>query len=200
VPQANPVALDSHAAATLRYIRASMEAAGTLAIPASAAITVGAVGLAAAAAAASPALRADWLWVWLGAAVIAGSAGGVLLIRRSALQGFALLGAPLRKFLLCLLPGLFLGAVLTVLEYRAGALQLIPGLWLLCYGCTLICTSALTGRPMAILGGLFAAFGLAALALPVAAQNLMLGSGFGALHILFGVLVDREAHDGKVLS
>jgi hypothetical protein len=200
VPQANTVALDSHAAASLRYIRASMEAAGTLAIPASAAITVGAIGLVAAAVAATPPLRAEWLWVWLTASVLAGAAGGCLLIRRSALHGFALLGAPLRKFLLCLLPGLFFGAVMTLLECRQGTTQLLPGLWLLCYGCTLVCASALTGRAMAILGGLFAAFGLSALALPDSAQNLMLGSGFGALHILFGLLVDRETHDGKVRS
>jgi hypothetical protein len=200
VPQANTVMIDSHAAATLRYIRSSMEAAGTLAIPASAAITVGAIGLAAAAISATGALHTAWLPIWLSAAVLAGAAGGYLLVRRSALRGFALLGAPLRKFLLCLLPGLFLGAVLTLLEYRAGASGLLPGLWLLCYGCTLISTSALTGRPLAILGGLFAACGLTALALPPEAQNLMLGGGFGALHVLFGVLVDREAHVGKIQS
>jgi hypothetical protein len=200
VPPANTVTIDSHAAATLRYIRASMEAAGPLAIPASAALTVGAVGLLAAAACATTALSSDWLTVWLTAAVLAGSAGGWLLVRRSALRGFALLGAPLRKFLLCLLPGLFLGAVLTLLEYRAGNLQVIPGLWLLCYGCTLISTSAITGRPLAILGSVFACFGLLALLLPPAAQNFMLGSGFGALHVLFGLLVDREAHVSQVQS
>jgi hypothetical protein len=200
VPPANTVTIDSHAAATLRYIRASMEAAGPLAIPASAALTVGALGLLAALVCATPAFSADWLAVWLSSAVLAGMAGGILLIRRSALKGFALLGAPLRKFLVCLLPGLFLGAVLTLLEYRAGDLRAIPGLWLLCYGCTLVSTSAITGRPLAVLGTVFAAFGLLALTLPPAAQNFMLGSGFGALHVLFGLLVDREAHVGQVQS
>jgi hypothetical protein len=200
VSPANTVTIDSHAAATLRYIRASMEAAGPLAIPASAALTVGAVGLCAALACATPALSADWLSVWLAAAMLAGATGGYLLIRRSALRGFALLGAPLRKFLLCLLPGLFLGAVLTLLEYRAGELRLIPGIWLLCYGCTLISTSAITGRPLAVLGSVFTCFGLLALVLPQAAQNFMLGSGFGALHVLFGLLVDRETHVGQVQS
>jgi hypothetical protein len=200
VPPANTVTIDSHAAATLRYIRASMEAAGPLAIPASAALTVGAVGLVAALACATPALSGDWLTVWLTAAVLAGIAGGCLLVRRSALRGFALLGAPLRKFLVCLLPGLFLGAVLTVLEYRAGDLRVLPGLWLLCYGCALISTSAITGRPLAVLGSVFACFGLLALLLPPAAQNFVLGSGFGALHVLFGLLVDREAHVSQVQS
>lgn len=192
VPQANTVTIDSHAAATLRYIRASMEAAGTLAIPPSAAITVGVFGLGAAVLGA--ALPAEWLMVWLSAALLAGAAGGYLLIRRSALQGFALLGAPLRKFLLCLLPNLFVGGVLTLLLYRAGLLQAIPGTWLLCYGSALMSTSALTGRAMALLGALFGLLGLAALALPDSLQNALLGGGFGALHIMFGVLVNRERH------
>lgn len=192
MPQANTVTIDSHAAATLRYIRASMEAAGTLAIPASAAITVGVIGLGAAILAA--ALPADWLVVWLSAALLAGAAGGYLLIRRSALRGFALLGAPLRKFLLCLLPNLFVGAVLTVVLYRADLLYAIPGTWLLCYGCALTSTSALTGRPMALLGAVFGLLGVAALVLPDSLGNVALGGGFGALHVVFGVLVDRERH------
>lgn len=190
MPQANTVTIDSHAAATLRYIRASMEAAGTLSIPPSAAITVGVFGLGAAVLGA--ALPADWLVIWLSGALLAGAAGGYLLIRRSALQGFALLGAPLRKFLLCLLPNLFVGAVLTGVLYRAGLLHAIPGTWLLCYGCALMSTSALTGRSMAVLGGLFGLLGLAALALPDSLENAILGGGFGALHIMFGVLVDRQ--------
>ena len=63
--QPHTVALDSHAAATLRYIRASMEAAGTVAVSGSAGVTMGAVGLLAAALASSPALRPHWLIVWL---------------------------------------------------------------------------------------------------------------------------------------
>jgi hypothetical protein len=194
VPEANTSTLDSHAAATLHYIRASMERAGTLAIPASAAITVGGIGLLAAAVATTNALRNAWLAVWLSCGIVAGCVGGILLIRRSALQGFALLGAPLRKFLLCLLPNLVVGCVLTVLLYRGGLLHAIPGTWLLCYGCALVSTSAFTGRALALLGGAFGALGLLALALPDSLQNLALGGGFGALHVLFGLLADRKAH------
>src|SRR5207249_8651002 len=73
--QLHTVALDSHAAATLRYIRASMEAAGTVAVSGSAGVTMGAVGLLAAALASSPALRPHWLIVWLIAATVAALAG-----------------------------------------------------------------------------------------------------------------------------
>jgi hypothetical protein len=41
----NTVALDSHALGTLQYIRASIDAAGLLAVPGSAGIAMGAVGI-----------------------------------------------------------------------------------------------------------------------------------------------------------
>ena len=44
----NTVALDSHALGTLQYIRASIDAAGLLAVPGSAGIAMGAVGVLAA--------------------------------------------------------------------------------------------------------------------------------------------------------
>ena len=42
--RSNTVALDSHALGTLQYIRASIDAAGLLAVPGSAGIAMGAVG------------------------------------------------------------------------------------------------------------------------------------------------------------
>src|SRR5207237_5423331 len=104
--QPHTVALDSQAAATLRYIRACMEAAGTVAVSGSAGVTMGAVGLLAAALASSPALRPHWLIGWLIAATVAALARGVLLARQASRQGSTLLGAPVRKFRLSLSTGL----------------------------------------------------------------------------------------------
>jgi hypothetical protein len=41
-------------------------------------------------------------------------------------------------------------------------------------------------------------FGLAALLLPDRLQILMLGAGFGGLHIVFGVLIGRQGHGREV--
>jgi len=198
VPQSNTVTLDSHAAATLRYIRASMDAAGTVAVPGSAGIAMGTVGLIAAGLAATDTLHPYWLLVWLTAAAVASGAAGILLARQASLQGSTLLGAPARKFLLCLLPGLFAGAVMTAVHWSAGNLHAIPGTWLLSYGCALVSTSALTGRIVGVLGGLFVALGLLAFWLPDALQNVALGAGFGELHLLFGILIGRKGIGGKI--
>ena len=51
-----------------------------------------------------------------------------------------------------------------------------------------------TTGAIAVMGGLFIALGLLALVLPDALQTLMLGLGFGGLHLLFGFLIGRAGH------
>ena len=86
---------------------------------------------------------------------------------------------------------------MTAVHWFGGNQHAIPGTWLLLYGCALLTASAATTRIIAVLGMLFVLFGLAALLLPDALQLLMLGAGFGGLHILFGLLIGRSGHAGK---
>jgi len=190
--QPRTVTLDSHAAATLRYIRASMEGAGTVAVPGSAGVSMGMVGLGAAVLTSTPAFRPHWLLCWLSAAAVASLAGGVILARQASLQGFTLFGAPVRKLVLGLAPGLLAGAALTLVHWQAGNLHAIPGTWLLLYGCALISASASTTRVVGILGGLFALTGLITFWLPDDLLTVALGAGFGGLHLLFGILIGRR--------
>jgi hypothetical protein len=188
------VTLDAHAAANLRYIRSSMQAATTVPVPGAAALTMGVIGLTAAAIVATDAMQGSWLPVWLTAAVVAAVAGSLIMARQYALRDLPLLAAPLRKLLLCLLPGFFAGAVLTVADFTYGNLHAIPGSWLLLYGCALIAASAPTAASVGWLGTAFVALGIGALILPDAVQNLLLGTGFGALHVLFGIFIFERRH------
>jgi hypothetical protein len=198
VRSAPTVSLDTHAAATLRYIRASMDAAGTVAVSGSAGITMGIVGLLAAALASMPSMRPHWLAVWLAAASVGGLSGGVLMARQASRQGFTLFGAPIRKFVLCLAPGLFAGGAMTLLLWQSGAVHAIPATWLLLYGCALVSTSAPTTKLVGVLGGLFAALGLATFWLPENLQTAALGLGFGGLHLGFGILIRQRSRVGQI--
>jgi hypothetical protein len=191
---ANTVQLDSHAAATLRYIRASMESAASLSVPGSTGIASGIVGIVAAIVASVPALRPHWLIVWLLAAAVAAGVGGALLLRQPSLSSLTIGGAPIRRFAIGLVPSLFAGAVMTWVLWANAGPRLIPGTWLLLYGCGLIAASAATARTIGILGAAFVATGLLALLLPESWQILMLGVGFGGLHIVFGYLMARAGH------
>jgi hypothetical protein len=194
MPPAKTVHLDTHAIATLRYIRASIDAAGSVVIPGSAGIAMGIIGLAAAALSLMPHLQSHWLSIWLVAAPIAATAGGLLLARSASVASFVATGTPGRKLALGLLPSLFAGAVMTFVLWSADRTAAIPGTWLLLYGCALISASASTTPIVAWMGSCFAVLAIAALTAPLVVQIGLLGLGFGALHILFGILIGRGAH------
>ena len=195
---ANAVRIDSHAAATLRYIRASMDAAASVAVPGSAGIAMGSIGLLAMVASSAPGLRDYWLDVWLVAPFLGGGVGLALMTRPASLRGLSLYGTPLRKFALGLFPALLGGAVMTAVHWFSGNLHAIPGTWLLLYGCALISASAASTRMIAAMGVSFVALALVALLAPESLQMLLLGSGFGGLHMLFGFLIGRKGHERQV--
>src|ERR1700761_8421616 len=103
------VRIDSHAAATLRYIRASMDGAALLAVPGSAGLVLGAIALGAAGLCLAPELHKYWLAIWLGAALFGAVVGSVLIVRESSRRDLRLLDTPLRKFALTLSPSLVAG-------------------------------------------------------------------------------------------
>lgn len=190
----NTVAIESHALGTLNYIRASIEAAGACAVPGIAGIAMGMVGVAATIVASLPGLDSHWLQIWLLAAIAASAIGVVLIVRQPA-RGFMLYRGPARKFVLSLCPALLAGAVLTGVFRQEGLTALIPGMWLLLYGSAVLSASMMTSaalmRPIMLMGALFVVYGLVAFQLPLRWHNYTLGLGFGALHLLFGILIGR---------
>jgi hypothetical protein len=191
----NTVAMDAHAQATLRYIRSSMDAAALVVTPGSAGIVIGLVGVIAVLLAAGP-WSAHWLAIWIAAAPLASLMGAMVMARQQRLQGRGLFGVTVRRFVLCLAPALLAGAVLTAADLYDGNLRIVPGTWLLLYGCAVMAASATTIRLVAWLGGLFVLLGITALLLPMSTHNLILGVGFGGLHLVFGTyLVGRGSHE-----
>jgi hypothetical protein len=159
---------------------------------------MGAIGATAALLTYLPALGNYWLPVWLVAACVAFAIGGALVARQASRRGGSLISAPFRKFLLCLCPALLAGAVLTLVLSLADIQRLIPGTWLLLYGCAVIAASTATHsmnqRIVASMGALFVILGGAAFALPPSAHAALLGAGFGGLHLISGILIGRINH------
>lgn len=187
--------LHAHALGHLKFIRASMEAAGSLAVPGAAGGAMGFIGLAAAVLAAVPQLQIHWLQIWLIAAVVAFGAGAGVMAKQAEVNRFTLYRGPVRKFLLCLCPGLVCGALLTAVLWQRDLMELLPGTWLLLYGASLLAASAMTTVLVGLMGGLLMLLGVAAFTLPLAWQNILLGVGFGGLHLVFGALIARRNHD-----
>src|SRR5580704_9001824 len=184
-----PAAIESRALGTLAYIRASIESSSSMDVPGMAGIVMGIIGVLAAIVVSLPRWAAHWLAIWLAAAVVALVLGGALVARQIARRGHARYLGPVRKFLLCLCPALLAGAVLTLVLGTAGETRVIPGMWLLLYGCAVLSASTVTiagiARLIGIMGTLFVVLGSISFALPAAAHTALLGLGFGVLHLVF---------------
>ena len=190
-----PISIETRALGTLAYIRRSIESSGSMAVPGTAGVVMGCIGMLAAIAASTSRWAPHWATIWMLGGATAFVGGGALMAREAAQSGHARYLGPVRKFLLCLCPALFAGAVLTGVLWRAGLMSLLPGTWLLLYGCAVLSAStvtiASTMRLIGIMGALFVALGCLAFACPAKMHTALLGVGFGVLHIVFGLLVGR---------
>ena len=209
---AAPPAPDGRAADHLRFIRDVMDRSATFtAVPGYGALAMGATAVAAAVVAAPYVGTGAWLAVWLGEAVVAGAIGVLTLARKARRHEVSLRSGAGRKYLFSLLPPFVAGAVLTValrLAFAPSAADsygpdapaapgdaLLPGLWLLLYGAGTVTGGAFSVRAVPLVGLAFMGLGVAALFVPLAAANVLLGVGFGGLHLALGAHIVRH-HGG----
>jgi hypothetical protein len=193
-----PLPMQDHALDNLRYIRETMERAGSFtAVPGWGGVMMGVTALAAAAFASHSSSREAWLRTWLVEGVVAIAIGVFAMWHKSREARLPFWSAPAKKFLYSFVPPLVAGAVLTLALWRAGALAAIPGAWLMLYGVGVITGGAFSVPVIPVMGACFLAAGAAAsLWLPDAPSplwaDLWLGAGFGGLHVVFGALVARR--------
>ncbi len=191
-----PVAIESRALQDLQYIRKTMENSGSsTAMSGLGMLLIGGIAIAAALLGGEAAQPWERIQIWLIAAVVALLVGGVATVRKARRNGHALTHAINRRFFLNLAPPLFAGAILTAVLISSGNLEPIPGVWLLMYGTGIITGGAFSVRVVPILGICFVVLGTATLFSPSEWSPLLLGAGFGGLHIGFGLLIARK-HGG----
>lgn len=189
---ASPQPLADRALDNLRYIRATMERAGSFtAVPGWGQVAIGVTALAAAVVAAQQQSTLNWLVVWLGEAIVALSIGGWTMVRKARVVNDPLLTGPGRRFGLSFLPPLVVGGLLTAALYVGGARTMIPAVWLLLYGTGVITGGAFSVPVVPVMGLGFLLLGAVALFAP-GLSNWLLAAGFGGLHIVFGFWIARR--------
>jgi hypothetical protein len=188
----------------LRFIRRTLEAAGRFSlVPGRGLVLIGCLALLAAAwdrrlAAASlgaggrtcPALP-----VWgalLAASLVTGIGALKGKARRISQPAFPPI---LRRALWGYGAAMALGGILTLAAWRAGRPDLLPVVWLGCYGAALTAAGALSITAVRVVGIAFLATAAVAALAPPAAGPALLAAGFGGLHIAFGAYVAWR-HDG----
>lgn len=192
-PQEPPLELHAAAMDNLKYIRETMQLAGSFtAVSGWGQVVIGVAGLVAAWLASRQQSAENWLATWAGAAVVAGLIGLVTTAMKARALGVPLRTGPGRKFALALAPPLAAGAVLTAVLFRAEMVQVLPGMWLLLFGAGIITAGAFSVRVVPAMGLSFMLLGGAALAAPAAWGNALMAAGFGGLHVVFGILIARR--------
>ncbi len=190
------VDLREQAGDNLRFIRDAMERAERVssASGVGAMVMGGVAFLAMAIAAGFERLQAQ-LIVWICAAVAALLAGALGSWQKARTNGLPLLGDPGRRFLLCLIPMLAVGLVLTAALWRTGQITLLPSMWMMLYGAGVLAAGTYAVPPVMYMGAVVFVAGLFAHALPAAWSNVLLGVVFGGAHLAFGYRVYRH-HGG----
>jgi hypothetical protein len=177
----------------LRYIRETMERAGSFtAVPGWGAVAMGATALAAAGLASRTTSTTGWLTVWLVEAVVGAALAGALMYWKASRGHASLLSGPGRKFALAFTPPVLVGGILTLALVKAEAVQLVPAVWLLSYGAAVVTGGALSVPVVPVMGVCFLLTGVGALWTPPVWRDALLAFGFGLLHIVFGVVIARR--------
>jgi hypothetical protein len=193
---AEPPALHARAMDNLAFIRDTMEAAGAFtAVSGWGMVAVGLIaGIAAMIASAQHSVLQS-LYVWIAAAVLAPIVMLWAIVRKARKAHMPLLSGPGRKFVLSFSPPMFVGALLTIILYRAGLVETIPGVWLLLYGTAVVAGGAFSVKIVPVMGICFMAAGMLAVFTPASWNDWIMAAAFGGLHIGFGIPIARR-HGG----
>jgi hypothetical protein len=183
----NPPALHVRALDNLQFIRDTMERAGSFtAVPGLGMVSVGVVGLVAAYIASETSTPRAWLGCWIAAAIVSVVLSMIAINRKARGAGSQVFNGPGRKIALSFTPPMFVGALLTVVLYRADLMSALPGLWLLIYGTAVVAAGTFSVRIVPVMGLCFIGVGVVALFAPADWGNPLLAVGFGGLHLGFG--------------
>jgi hypothetical protein len=203
-PPDPPPALSDRAFDNLRFIRETMERAGSFtAISGWGIAGTGGVALIATLAAGNRLDDPRWLLTWVFAASIALAMSTYFTVKKHRASGTPLMAATARKLALAFLPSLVAGAVLTAVALRAGWYVALPGMWLMMYGAAVMAGGALSVPIIPVMGASFMVLGAIALGAPLvlptwtlaeraALLNGLMAAGFGGLHIIFGTAIARR--------
>jgi hypothetical protein len=189
----NSVKLDDHARDNLRFIRETMERAGSFtAVPGWGGVAIGVTAFGAAAIADRQSSSYAWLVTWGFEAFVAISIAVWTTLSKARSAGTPLLSGPGRRFVYSFAPALFVGALLTLFLVRANVMDAVPGTWLLLYGTGMVAAGAFSIRVVPLMGLCFMVLGAVALFSPWNWDNALLAAGFGGLHIIFGAVIARN--------
>jgi len=191
-PLLKVVSINDRAVRDLRYIRETMERAGSFtAVPGWGGVLMGLSAMAAVAIAWRMESREMWFLAWMIEGFVAAAIGVLGMIRKVKIPR-TLLKGPGRQFAMSLLPALAAGAVLTGVLFQLQLFGLMPGVWLLLYGAGVMSCGTYSVKVVPMLGFGCMVLGGVALWTPWEWAQLLMAAGFGGLHVIMGAVIVRR--------
>ena len=188
-----PPALHARAMDNLRFIRDTMERATAFtAVPGWGLVAVGLSALVATPLAAVQPTPTRWLAVWLVEAAIGFAVALLTMSRKARIVHMSLLSRPGRRFAFSFAPPMWAGLLLTLVLARIALIGMLPGVWLLLFGASVMNGGAFSVRIVPVMGISFMVVGTVALLGPAPWGNPCMALGFGGLQILFGSIIARR--------
>jgi hypothetical protein len=196
IPNDTPPALHDRAMDNLRFIRETMERAGSFtAVSGWGEVGIGLTALVAAYVASRQLDFEAWMAVWLVEALLSLLIAGSAMIWKARSARIPLLSGPGQKFALSFSPPILVGAIMTAVLFGAGVTWAIPGMWLLLYGAAVVTGGSFSVHIVVYMGIAFMIAGTVALFGPPTWADYFMAGGFGGLHIAFGAVIARK-HGG----
>lgn len=190
--RSEPPEIQARAMDDLRFIRETMERAGTFtAVSGWGEIVIGLTAILATAASYRRGTVA-FVAIWLVELMVAGASSAWFTARKARAAHVPIWSGPLRKLVLSFSPPMAVGAVLSVALVRLGLPGYLPGVWMLLYGAGVVSAGTYSVRIVPVMGASFMALGTIALFTPQSYDVWLLAAGFGGLHIGFGTLIARR--------
>jgi hypothetical protein len=187
--------MQARAMDNLRFIRETMEAATFTAVSGWGTVLTGATAMAAAGLAASTTSPMRWAFIWMFEAVLSVAISVYAMALKARAAGMPLWSEPARKIVFSFAPPMAVGALLTLVCFERGLLELLPGVWMLLYGVGVIAAGTFSVRIVPVMGIAFVVVGAVALFAPASWSTACMAAGFGGLHLFFGTLIARR-HGG----
>ena len=190
--RSEPPEIQARAMDDLRFIRETMERAGTFtAVSGWGEVVIGLTAILATAASYHRGTIA-FVAIWLVELMVAGATSAWFTARKARAAHVPIWSGPLRKLVLSFSPPMAVGAVLSVVLVRLGLPGYLPGVWMLLYGAGVVSAGTYSVRIVPVMGASFMALGTISLFAPQSFGVWLLAAGFGGLHIGFGTLIARR--------
>lgn len=188
-----PVNIGDRAIDNVKYIRDMMErSASFTAVPGYGGMLMGTTAIAAAYIASQQIYLRNWLIVWLTEAFLAAAIGFLAMWQKSKIAGSSLTSAPARKFAFGFVAPLLAGVAITLGLWRYEHFEMMPPIWMLCYGAAVVTGGAFSVRAVPVMGWIFMAFGAVAFLFPTIYRDYFMAASFGLTHIVFGAIIARR--------